>query len=189
MKGKNYESQESSIIDIEAGWRDIESFNIRGIFKHTESPHRHVTATIKSEGIDFVLSSVVSTDQTGHIIGETVYDQTKGALLTIGNMLVHASGRYWSNLPPYLKKQVVCPSGPIEGLRLVTSTWVDVADLSTLPEVNRAYIEMGLTSSRTSIGSAAIPLEEEGALVEITAQAYFSLRGVNPIAAAQSRKV
>ena len=139
---------------------NAESFDVDGIFK-APLHYAHVVAIDNGANRLLKLSGMIGFDKDGKITDkENVYAQAIQAIANIAKVIVGAASHYKINIKES------------EALKLILYTRADVVELkNNAIAVNRAYENSGMPArSRTMVGAPELPL---GALVEITAEAFF----------------
>ena len=134
----------------------IQAFNVEGISVAPGFPYKHVTVTEAGTVYLLSLSGMLGTGADGKLVGG-MYSQVKQALGNVQLAIAAAAAH------------LGVPCG--DALQHIAVSRVDLADLSQVGELNRAYIDAGMPfSARTAVQVAKLPL---GAAVEITVTAVL----------------
>jgi enamine deaminase RidA (YjgF/YER057c/UK114 family) len=147
------------IQDHEARGR-IQSFNVHGLPIAPGFPIRHVTVVDLGDLYLMTLSGMIGNDSTGSLVGQDTYAQAMQTFENIRKAIVAAGNHVGIALD---EKQA---------LSCITFSRADVADLTKITELNRAYIDAGMPlTARAALEAKRLPRD---AAVEITVTAVLA---------------
>jgi enamine deaminase RidA (YjgF/YER057c/UK114 family) len=135
----------------------VQRFNVQGVFVAPGFPYKHVAVADLGNAYVLTLSGLIGNSSEG-VLAQGVHAQCVQTLENIKNVIAISC----QHLGIHAKENV---------LEYITTSRVDLADLGSVLELNRAYVDAGMPfTARAAVEVKKLPLN---AAVEITVTAVL----------------